>query len=393
MSKAGDHHRLAAWFAHAGLLLFAAVAAAELWAYARLDPPPVSDFFGIWSWSRFVMEGREALYDPASLHRFQQELDPLYAEQYYPFLYPPAYLLFIWPLAYVEQGQARLLWSAATLVAYLAALGLPRWRPSLLAAALVSPATVLCLICGQNGLLTAALMIGGLRCAATRPILAGVMLGLLTYKPHLGALMPVALIAARLWPALVATIATGVASVVASSLAFGAGRWSEWLGAQTAGWATVDGFITAHASMIPTASAGLQQFGSSVAFANAGQLVSTMVAAAVLWIAWRRGRPILVAPVAALLASPYAGLYDLPMLSGAALLALAGVRDRWTLAGAAAALLLPQLMFVLPGASVPVAAPVLALLLLWQLRAANGVPMGLHAPEPSLRERRRVALS
>ena len=60
----------------------------------------------------------------------------------------------------------------------------------------------LCRWPGQNGFLTAAL-IGGRRCCnwRTRPLLAGLLLGLLTYKPHFGLLFPVALIFGGYWRA------------------------------------------------------------------------------------------------------------------------------------------------------------------------------------------------
>lgn len=354
----------------AGLLaLFGAIGGLELWQYASLDGPIASDFFGLWSWSRFVAtEGIAALYDPAAMHRYQFALDPFYVDQHYPFLYPPTYLLFLWPLAHLPLGSARLLWSTVTLSAYVAALCLPRPRKTLLVAAMVSPATVLCLICGQNGLLTAAFMIGGLRCATTRPIVAGALLGLLTYKPHLAALIPIALIAARLWTALAATAVISILCIAASAAVFGVQTWLDFLGAQRASWATIDAFISAHLAMIPTVSAALRQLGLSPEWALAGQFAAALFSIAALWTAWRSSQPLLAVPVAALLASPYAFLYDLPMLSGAALLALGERPGGPAIAFLGAALLLPQLMFDLPGAAVPLAAPMLALILAWLTR-------------------------
>lgn len=362
---------------HLLLLLFGLIAVAEAWAYAGQNGPAFSDFFGIWSWSRFIaLEGTATLYDPAALHRFQQALDPLYTDQHYPFLYPPTYLLLIWPLAHLPLGAARWLWSGATLAAFLLALAGPRWRPRLLVAGLVAPATVLCLICGQNGLLTAALMIGGLRNASARPILGGALLGLLTYKPHLAALVPVALIAAGLWRCLAAAAVTAALCVAATSLLFGADLWARWLGAQSADWATIDSFIATHLGMIPTVSAALRQLGCGSVLAATGQCIATVAAAGSLWILGRRGLLLTAMPVAALLATPYAFLYDLPMLSGAALIALME-RDRspLTIALLGSALLLPQLMFDLQGGTLPMAAPLLVLLLLWLLLPTSTRPL------------------
>ena len=68
-------------------------------------------------------------------------------------------------------------------------------------------------------------MIGGLRLAATRPILSGVLFGLLAFKPQLGVLVPIALVAAGLWRTIAAAVATVLVCIVASSLAYGVGLW------------------------------------------------------------------------------------------------------------------------------------------------------------------------
>src|SRR5207302_10917553 len=60
---------------------------------------------------------------------------------------------------------------------------------------------------GQNGCLTAALIGGALLAIkAGRPILAGCLIAFLTYKPHFGLLIPVALIASRQWRVFVSTV-------------------------------------------------------------------------------------------------------------------------------------------------------------------------------------------
>ena len=63
--------------------------------------------------------------------------------------------------------------------------------------ALGSPAVLWNVSAGQNGFLTAALIGGMLSLMQKQPLLAGVCLGLLSYKPQFGLLFPIALIAAR----------------------------------------------------------------------------------------------------------------------------------------------------------------------------------------------------
>jgi len=82
---------------------------------------------------------------------------------------------------YDETGKKSNLW---------ATLGRNWWSPALLAA-LAAPTTAIAIVSGQTGFLAAALLAGGLRLAAPNPVAGGVLLGLLTYKPQLGLLVPV----------------------------------------------------------------------------------------------------------------------------------------------------------------------------------------------------------
>ena len=52
---------------------------------------------------------------------------------------------------------------------------------------------------GQNGFLTASLIGGTLVLLPTRPVLSGICLGLLSYKPQYGLLFPLVLVAASQW--------------------------------------------------------------------------------------------------------------------------------------------------------------------------------------------------
>src|SRR6185312_13844103 len=65
--------------------------------------------------------------------------------------------------------------------------------------ALAIPMAFINALVGQNGFLTAALIGGTLYLIPIRPVLAGICLGLLTYKPQYGLLFPIALIVAGQW--------------------------------------------------------------------------------------------------------------------------------------------------------------------------------------------------
>jgi arabinofuranan 3-O-arabinosyltransferase len=83
-------------------------------------------------------------------------------------------------------------------------------------------------VVGQNGFLTAALIGGTLYLMPVRPVLAGVCLGLLSYKPQYGLLFPLVLIAASQWTVFFTAAIVAVAMAFASWLAFGTESWQAF---------------------------------------------------------------------------------------------------------------------------------------------------------------------
>src|SRR5258708_11141400 len=94
---------------------------------------------------------------------------------------------------------------------------------------LLCPASSITVIAGQNAFLTAALLVGGFGLLRRRPMLAGALLGVATFKPTLWLMVPVALIAARQWRALAAAAAMAGVLALASLALFGAEMWRQWL--------------------------------------------------------------------------------------------------------------------------------------------------------------------
>src|SRR5436190_181486 len=161
----------------------------------RAMSQPIGDFFGLWSAGKFLLDHPAAeIYDAATLKAAQLALgmDPGID---YPFPYPPSFMLVVAPLGLLPWPVAYLLLIGVTLPLFIWATAGRCWRSWIGLGALVAPATTITIIAGQAGLLAAALMAGGFRLAARRPILAGVLLGLLTYKPQMGVLVPVAQLA------------------------------------------------------------------------------------------------------------------------------------------------------------------------------------------------------
>ena len=353
----------------------------------RGDCQRFGDFFALWSFSGYASgHGADALYDPAALHRFQRQLDPGF-EGGYPLGYPPSMLLLLWPLWRLPLPAAFLAWTAATGLSYAAATLGRDWRSRYGLALLVVPTTLIQVYFGQTGFMSAALLVGGLRQARTRPILAGVLFGVLTCKPQLGLLVPVALAAAGLWRCAAAACTTLVLLVTASSVVLGPSVWLQWADAAPRYWAMFAANRGPLDHLMPTVGATLLWFGSAPALVQAVQLAAALAVAAALWAGVRRGgieHAAAALPVAAFLVTPYAFAYDLPMLAAGVVLyvrrhgAQTSAREI-ALAALATCMPIEMLMPNAPPLEAPLIAALFALMTLRVLKP--GVPAGrLLAP-------------
>jgi arabinofuranan 3-O-arabinosyltransferase len=146
------------------------------------------------------------------------------------FDYPPTLLLFTYPLSLMPYFTAFLAWIAATLLLDRAAVYAIIPRRAAVIAAVTSVPVLINVLLGHNGFLTAGLV--GLALAfleRRRPWLAGIFLGLLTYKPQFGILFPLALLVSRDWRVILSAAATGVIFGLAAAIAFGDQAWPSFI--------------------------------------------------------------------------------------------------------------------------------------------------------------------
>src|SRR5579883_2115986 len=267
----------------------------------REGKPLGADFTSFWTASQLVLEGRAAdVYKVAAHWRAQKALfGP--GVGYSAFFYPPPFLLICAPLAALPYFWSLGVWLAATGYAY--------WRvvrayagPRVDAWAILAfPAVLINVGHGQNGFLTAALVGGGALLLDRRPILAGLCLGALVYKPHLAPMIPIALIAAKRWTALAASAATALGFAAVSWLAFGETAWRGFFAAEK----------------MQSVFAAVRLLHGDLALAYALQ-AAVAVAAALCLVALNRRRGPVEGPAiaaAALLASPFLLDYDLTLLA------------------------------------------------------------------------------
>jgi hypothetical protein len=143
--------------------------------------------------------------------------------------------------------------------------------------------------CGGSFFLTTGLFCWGLLQLPRRPVLAGILFGVLTFKPHLGLLLPVALVAGGHWRTVVAAALTAVLSAAASLVLFGTGVWSDFLASTSETRSMLEsGMNFGHYYKMQSVFAAARLLGSPMLVAYTLQaLVALAAAAAVAWI-WRR---------------------------------------------------------------------------------------------------------
>lgn len=300
-------------------------------------------------------DGAAAVFDLGAMRAAQLAIAPGTAQPY-AWHYPPTFLLLVLPLALLPYFAALLAMLGATLAAYGAVLRRIAPHPHTLMLALAFPATFVNLFHGQNGFLNAALFGAALLALERRPVLAGILLGLLSYKPHLGLLVPLALVAGGHWRALAAAAATTLAFAGLTLAVFGPAPWIAFVENMPFLRRVLEDGSLPWAKM-PTMFAALRLLGAPVAVAYAGQIAAALVAAAAVLWSWRRAAPMAlkaaVLVLAALLASPYSFDYDLTLLGLAvAWLAWAGLRSGFRAAEKPALLI----AWLAPALATPIAA-------------------------------------
>lgn len=259
------------------------------------------------------------------------------ATGFMPWTYPPQFDLLLAPLAFLPPWAAYVVFTGATLAAYLAVLRAIAGPHLAHVLVIMFPAIAITIGCGQNGFLTGALI--GLVClnAPRRELLAGLALGAMVIKPHLAIAVGVYLLVTRRWTAIAIAAAVVIASSLLCTLAFGPQIWAAWLGAIRESGTFLEQGLYPLFRMI-SAYAALYMAGAPATVAFWGQaIVASLSLLAVVLGAARGASPAAglgVAAIVSVMISPYAYDYDLPIMGiGLALLlpglaGLASVRER-----------------------------------------------------------------
>ncbi|HEY4968566.1 MAG TPA: glycosyltransferase family 87 protein, partial [Steroidobacteraceae bacterium] len=207
---------------------FAAMIAVHVWLWSGGGRLAVYDFVEVYAAGKLALAGHAAgVYDWAT-HRAAEAAalgHPVTWREYLGWHYPPPFLFLAMAFATLPYLAAFFAWNALTLPPYLFVMRRIAGRREAWLAAAAFPATFLNIAIGQNGFVSAALIGGALLTLETSPILSGVLIGLLTYKPQLGILFPFALAAGCYWRTAGVAAATAILMMLASLFAFGGDTW------------------------------------------------------------------------------------------------------------------------------------------------------------------------
>ena len=302
------------------VLVFAGWIAVSDGLIDRNGQPIGTDFSNVYAAGTLTWQGRSAdAYEPALQHAAEKAMFDGREVPFYGWHYPPFFFAIAFLVAAVPYAWGLAIWLGASFAAYLAAIRaiLPRRETLLVAAAF--PAVFVNVGHGHNGFLTAALLGGALHWLDRRPWLAGVLIGLLAYKPQFGILIPIALMASGRWRTIGAAAATVAALVAISFVLLGSGIWHAFADSMNftqtvvleqggTGWQKIQSIFSA-----------VRAWGASVPVAYAAQAtLFTALAATLAWL-WHSDAAFELKAAAlalgSLLATPYVLDYDLVVLA------------------------------------------------------------------------------
>jgi hypothetical protein len=286
----------------------------------RNGKPLGTDFSNVYAAGSLTWQGRSAqAYEPALQHAAEKAIFGGRDVPFYGWHYPPFFFAVAFLVAAVPYACGLAIWLVASFAAYLAMLRAILPRPETLLIAAAFPAAFVNIGHGHNGFLTAALLGGALHWLDRKPWLAGLLIGLLAYKPQFGVLIPIALLAGQRWNT-IGTAALTVAALVALSFAtLGGDVWHAFIDSmkftQTivleqgdTGWEKIQSIFSA-----------ARNSGANVATAYAIQgALALLLAASIAWLWYSDAAFELKAAALALgslLATPYVLDYDLVVLA------------------------------------------------------------------------------
>jgi len=174
----------------------------HIWYFDAHGHPLVIDFMSYWSAGRLALHGHAlAAYDAHLRHAAEIATVGHPFKDVLGWWYPPLFLFVAAALACLPYATALNVFSNTTLLLHAAVTAAISRRRQAFFLAAATPWGLFGMIHGQNQFLTASIIGGALLTLERRPALCGFILGLLSYKPQLGLLFPLAFAFGGYWRA------------------------------------------------------------------------------------------------------------------------------------------------------------------------------------------------
>jgi alpha-1,2-mannosyltransferase len=307
--------------AYATITIAVELLALLIWAgrtydlFFPIEPPTSLDFMSFYAAGTLADHGTpEAVYDPAIHEQTEKQIYGDDRIPYFGFYYPPVYQLLCAAIAVLPFTISYLAFVLITGAAFLWVVRSTIRDDVLTLALFCFPAAFMATALGQNSFLTTALFGGALLMLDRRPILAGILFGLLCYKPHFLLLVPVALLAGRYWSTILAAAVTSTALIGTSILLLGWQTWQAFIGTTLLAQSVFETGRVRFYHLVSLFGA-IRLVGGSADLAYMVQAMTILAAASVTAYVWyRRPDPAIRAAVliaATLVSVPVILFYDL----------------------------------------------------------------------------------
>lgn len=288
--------------------------------------PLGTDFSQVWTAGRMALDGHAADVWNWDAHRaVQLAFHGPGLKEWYGWHYPPPFLLVAAALATMPYLLALVVWQAATLIPFAWMIRRFTGRPEAWLFVLAAPVTLICVLHGHNGFLTALLLGGGLILLERRPVLAGLLLGCLVYKPQFALVLPLLLLVLWNWRTIAGAAVSSLTLIAATLAIWGWPVWQAFLDSLELTQSIVIEQGRTGWEKIMSPFSAVRSWGGSVELGYSVQALFTVAAiAATLWLA-RKARPDLrnaAVTAAVLISTPYVLDYDYVVL-------LAGLAFLW----------------------------------------------------------------
>ncbi|MCB1428672.1 MAG: DUF2029 domain-containing protein [Nitratireductor sp.] len=286
------------------------------------------DFLNFWHYGLAAWNGEAmAYYDVWNYNAVLDRLIPGYDYPDQNWSYPPHYMLLAAPFGLVGYNWALAIFTGLGLFGWWKVAAQPLNHSESRLALFAMPTLTVFLLCGQVSALLAVALIAIWRNLDRRPLVAGLIIALLTVKPQIGLLIPLFLILTGRWKVFFAAAGGTIALIGTSLLLHGVEPWRYYLvdGISVQSTTLVDSNVIV-LGLMPTVFVNAVMAGLPKSAAMAAHATVALCAMAALgWILLRCRDPFLQFAslvVATLIVTPYLMSYDTLILGWVMLMLL-----------------------------------------------------------------------